>query len=44
MSEKKNTAFIYLPGETVAVPAGIFTHSEKSGIRSHRSISFGIFQ
>ena len=26
MAEKKITVFIYLPGETVAVPAGIFTH------------------
>jgi serine/threonine-protein kinase HipA len=26
MAEEKTTVFIYLPGETVAVPAGIFTH------------------
>jgi serine/threonine-protein kinase HipA len=26
MAEKKITVFIYLPGESVAVPAGIFTH------------------
>ena len=32
MSEKKITVFIYLPGEAVAVPAGIFTHNENLGI------------
>ncbi|KPA09472.1 phosphatidylinositol kinase [Candidatus Magnetomorum sp. HK-1] len=32
MREKKITVFIYLPGETVAVPAGIFTHEEDIGI------------
>jgi hypothetical protein len=36
MSEKKITVFVYLPGETVAVPAGIFTHDEKFGIGSFR--------
>lgn len=28
MGEKKLTVFIYLPGETTAVPAGIFTHND----------------
>ncbi len=32
MDERKVTVFIYLPGETVAVPAGIFTHHGDSGI------------
>jgi serine/threonine-protein kinase HipA len=32
MTEKKLVVFIYLPGETVAVPAGIFTHDESLGI------------
>lgn len=32
MAERKITVFIYLPGETVAVPAGIFTHDTDSGI------------
>ena len=32
MEERKITVFIYLPGETVAVPAGIFTHHGDSGI------------
>ena len=32
MSEKKIIVFVYLPGETVAVPAGIFSHSEKPDI------------
>jgi serine/threonine-protein kinase HipA len=27
MTEKKITVFIYLPGEVVAVPSGIFTHN-----------------
>lgn len=30
--EKKVTVFIYLPGETMAVPAGIFTHEPNSGV------------
>jgi serine/threonine-protein kinase HipA len=34
MAEKKITVFIYLPGETVAVPAGIFTHESDPGIGS----------
>ncbi len=34
MTERAITVFIYLPGETVAVPAGIFTHSSESGIGS----------
>ncbi len=29
MPEKKLTVFIYLPGETIAVPAGIFTHDNR---------------
>ncbi len=29
MIERKITVFIYLPGETVAVPAGIFTHTNQ---------------
>jgi serine/threonine-protein kinase HipA len=36
MSEKKITVFVYLPGETVAVPAGIFTYDEKFAIGSFR--------
>lgn len=32
MAERKITVFIYLPGETVAVPAGIFTHDADPGI------------
>ncbi len=34
MAEKKITVFIYLPDETVAVPAGIFTHESGPGIGS----------
>ncbi len=34
MAEKKIVVFIYLPGETVAVPAGIFTHDSDAGIGS----------
>ncbi len=34
MVEKKITVFIYLPGETVAVPAGIFTHESDFGMGS----------
>ena len=30
--EQKAYVFIYLPGETVAVPAGIFTHYPDDGI------------
>ena len=32
MTERKITVFIYLPGETIAVPAGIFTHDGDAGI------------
>jgi len=32
MSERKVVVFIYLPGESQAVPAGIFTHHEDAGI------------
>ncbi len=32
MAEKNITVFIYLPGETVAVPAGIFTHESHLGV------------
>jgi len=32
MTERKITVFIYLPGETVAVPAGIFTYNTDPGI------------
>jgi serine/threonine-protein kinase HipA len=32
MDERNVTVFIYLPGETVAVPAGIFTHHGDSGV------------
>jgi serine/threonine-protein kinase HipA len=34
MAEKNITVFIYLPGETVAVPAGIFTHDSRAGVGS----------
>ncbi len=34
MAQTKTTVFMYLPGETVAVPAGIFTHDSDSGIGS----------
>jgi len=34
MPRRKLTVFIYLPGETVAVPAGIFTHDSEAGIGS----------
>jgi serine/threonine-protein kinase HipA len=34
MAEKKITVFIYLPDETVAVPAGIFSHDADAGIGS----------
>ncbi|MBU0909242.1 MAG: HipA domain-containing protein [Proteobacteria bacterium] len=34
MAEKKVVVFIYLPEETVAVPAGIFTHDSDAGIGS----------
>lgn len=34
MAEKNTTVFIYLPGETIAVPAGIFTHDANAGIGS----------
>jgi len=34
MAERKITVFIYLPGETVAVPAGIFTHESHLGVGS----------
>ena len=30
--EQKAYVFIYLPGETVAVPAGIFTHYPDDGV------------
>ena len=30
--EQKAYVFIYLPGETIAVPAGIFTHYPDDGI------------
>ena len=32
MTQRKLTVFIYLPGETRAVPAGIFTHDGDAGI------------
>jgi serine/threonine-protein kinase HipA len=32
MAEKNITVFIYLPGEIVAVPAGIFTHESQLGV------------
>lgn len=34
MTQKKVVVFIYLPGETLAVPAGIFTHESDAGIGS----------
>lgn len=34
MARKKITVFIYLPNETVAVPAGIFSHDADAGIGS----------
>ncbi len=34
MAERKLTVFIYLPNKSVAVPAGIFTHDDDSGIGS----------
>jgi serine/threonine-protein kinase HipA len=34
MEKRKLTVFIYLPGEIVAVPAGIFTHDRDAGIGS----------
>ena len=34
MAERKITVFIYLPGETTAVPAGIFSHDADSGVGS----------
>ncbi len=34
MAEKNITVFVYLPGERVAVPAGIFSHESDSGIGS----------
>ncbi|MBI9077912.1 MAG: HipA domain-containing protein [Desulfatibacillum sp.] len=34
MAEKNITVFIYLPGETMAVPAGIFTHDSNAGVGS----------
>ena len=34
MPERQITVFIYLPNETIAVPAGIFTHNPDSGIGS----------
>lgn len=34
MAQKKVTVFIYLPNETVAVPAGIFSHDADAGIGS----------
>ncbi len=34
MPQKKITVFIYLSGETIAVPAGIFTHDADAGIGS----------
>ena len=32
MAEKKLVVFIYLPGETAAVPAGIFTHNSEMNV------------
>jgi len=32
MTERKITVFIYLPGESIAVPAGLFTHDADTGI------------
>jgi len=34
MGERRITVFIYLPGEAVAVPAGVFTHDDDPGIGS----------
>ena len=34
MRESRITVFIYLPGETVAVPAGVFAHNDDPGIGS----------
>ena len=34
MAQRKITVFIYLPNETVAVPAGIFSHDAEAGIGS----------
>ncbi len=34
MAQQRVTVFIYLPGETKAVPAGIFTHDRAPGIGS----------
>lgn len=34
MAQRKITVFIYLPNETEAVPAGIFTHDAEAGIGS----------
>ncbi len=34
MAERKLTVFIYLPDETIAVPAGVFTHEGDLGIGS----------
>jgi serine/threonine-protein kinase HipA len=34
MTQRKLTVFIYLPGESIAVPAGIFTHDQDSKIGS----------
>lgn len=39
MAQRKITVFIYLPGETAAVPAGIFTHDAEAGIGS---FSYGL--
>lgn len=45
MAERKTTVFVYLPGETQAVPAGIFTHDDSIGIggfaygRKYRELS-----
>jgi len=36
-SEEKIYVFIYLPGDTVAVPAGIFIHYLDDGYKSKRS-------
>lgn len=32
MAQRKITVFIYLPGETIAVPAGIFSHDADTGL------------
>jgi serine/threonine-protein kinase HipA len=34
MAQRKITVFIYLPDQTVAVPAGIFTHDTDAGVGS----------